>query len=604
MCGFVGGTDPRWAYSEALASLAHRGPDASGLLVDEPISIGFRRLKIIDLDDSANQPMLSHDGSCRIAFNGEIYGFERLRRTLEQRGHRFRTSSDTEVVLNAYLEWGQQFVSHIDGMFAIAIWDANTDRLLLYRDRAGIKPLFYFHDGRSFAFASELKALEALLGPDRLDSDPTALYDFLTYRYVPAPKTLYRQCRKLRPGHMLSLEPRKAATPLVQAYWTLEVPLEPEPVAVETAAETVRGLVESSVRDQMIADVPLGFFLSGGVDSSVVVAAASRLRSGITDAKPIETFSIGFDSDAVSETPVAREVARLFSTSHHERILLAEDAGDLLPRLATWFDEPFADESAMPTWLVSKTARERVTVALTGDGGDEVFGGYRTYPRYIRNAAPPSWPEWMDRLSSRIRARLNSRNPLSRLLRLLELRMSSGPALWARIMFAMSPAARASYAALLEIPADYDELWYYRQHWRPELPTRTRLQYLDFHTFLPDLVLTKVDRTSMAVSLEARVPLLARELIEYSFGLPESVRYAGGELKGILKRAFSDLLPRDILDRRKKGFGIPRHYLRDRAAGRPIQAHVLDSLYLSTPPQPADRSARRSIPRESDTEAR
>jgi asparagine synthase (glutamine-hydrolysing) len=336
----------------------------------------------------------------------------------------------------------------------------------------------------------------------------------------------------------------------------------------------LRALIAASVAEQMIADVPLGFFLSGGVDSSVVVAAAASTGARIA------TFSIGFDSDAVSETPFAREVAARFGTDHHERILSQSHAQELLPKLKTWFDEPFADESALPTYLVCSAAREHVTVVLTGDGGDEVFGGYRTYPRYARYAGWPTWPTFMERVTHALRRPFPRRHAVSRLMTLIETAFSDGPNLWAKLMGGMSTPAKQAYARELEIPRDYDDWWHYREFWREDLPLRTRLQYVDFHTFMPGLVLTKVDRTSMAVSLEARVPLLARRVIEFSFGIAEDLRYYGDEPKGLLRQAYRGILPAHILDRRKKGFGIPRYYLKDVSGGRFIQEHVLRSLYL------------------------
>lgn len=573
MCGFVGGTDATWDYRAGLESIVHRGPDAGALHLDGPVKVGFRRLSIIDLDAAANQPMFAPDGASWIVFNGEIYGFKRLRRELEQRGHAFRTESDTEVALTAYLEWRDEFVERIDGMFAIVLWDARSGLLKLFRDRPGIKPLYYYYDGKRFGFASELKAIEAACDPADLRVDPTALYDFLGYRYVPAPKTLYRHCFKLPPAHSIVYDPAAGRLQPARRYWGVEVPDEPRRADADAAAEELRALIDASVDDQMIADVPLGFFLSGGVDSSAVVASAAR------HGKRLATFSIGFDTDRASETPFAREVAERFGTDHEERILSRADAHDLLPSLKHWFDEPFADESAMPTYLVARTAREKVTVVLTGDGGDEVFGGYRTYPRFIRYDRPPSWPAACDRLSYRLRRGLGKRNPAARLLALLEMRLSTGPRLWAKIMFGMPEAAKTRYRRELEIPDDYDDWWHYREHWRPELPARTRLQYVDFHTFMPGLVLAKVDRTSMAVSLEARVPLLDKRIIEFSFGLDEDLRYYGGELKGLFRHAYRGILPDHILDRRKKGFGIPRDYFRDLGPG-PIQEHVLESLYL------------------------
>ncbi|HVY64181.1 MAG TPA: asparagine synthase (glutamine-hydrolyzing) [Gammaproteobacteria bacterium] len=577
VCGFVGGTDPAWNYSAALASLTHRGPDAGQLDLEGPVKVGFRRLSIIDLRPAANQPMFAADGATWIVFNGEIYGYRDLRAELVKRGHAFRTDSDTEVLLNAYLAWGDDFVTYVDGMFAIAIWDPRAGQLKLYRDRPGIKPLYYFYDGRRFAFASELKALERALGSDELVVDETACYDFLSYRYVPAPKTLYRNCYKLPPAHRLRFTPATGTLEAPRPFWTLPVPEQPARPPLDACCEELRSLIATSVDEQMIADVPLGFFLSGGVDSSVVVAAAAR------NGRSVETFSIGFDRDEVSETPYAREVATRFGTQHHERILSPENAQELLPRLKEWFDEPFADESALPTYLVAKTARERVTVVLTGDGGDEVFGGYRTYPRYARYAAWPKWPAAFERASHALRRGLPRRHAVSRALVLLETAFSDGPNLWGRLMGGLSTPEKGLYARQLGIPRDYDDWWHYRQFWREDLPLRTRLQYVDFHTFMPGFVLTKVDRTTMAVSLEARVPLLARRIVEFSFSLHEDLRYYRGEPKGLLRHAYRGILPDHILDRRKKGFGIPRYYLKDVSGGRAIQEHVLRSLYLREP---------------------
>jgi asparagine synthase (glutamine-hydrolysing) len=575
VCGFVGGTDPEWHYAEALASLRHRGPDDGRLIRDGVVKVGFRRLAIIDLDPAANQPMFASDGASWVVFNGEIYGFRRLRKELEGLGHVFRTESDTEVVLEAYLEWGSAFVDHIDGMFAIVLWDARTRRLHLYRDRPGIKPLFYFHDGRRFAFASELKAIERAIGSDGLQTDQTALYDFLSYRYVPAPKTLYRHCFELLPGHCLSLDPATGIAESPRPYWQLPTETVAAITDADAAAEELRGLIDASVRDQMVADVPLGFFLSGGIDSSVVVASAAAAGARVS------TFAIGFDSDRTSETPYARMVAERFDTDHHERILSRDQAVDLLPSLKTWFDEPFADESALPTYLVSRTAKERVTVVLTGDGGDEVFGGYSTYRRYAKYAAWPSWPDAFDRCSVHLRKRLHRRNPLSRFLRALETGLARDLMLWTKIMHGMPREAKAAYRREFGLGSDYDDWWHYRHYWRDDLPLRTRLQYLDFHTFMPGSVLTKVDRTTMAVSLEARVPLLARSVVEFSFGLPEAVRFHGDRAKGLLKHAYREILPREILDRRKKGFGVPRDYFGNLGSGIPLQEHVLRELFLS-----------------------
>jgi asparagine synthase (glutamine-hydrolysing) len=573
VCGFVGGTNPAWNYSRALDAIAHRGPDDSRLLHGESVSLGFRRLAIIDLNAAASQPMCASSTDVFLLLNGEIYGFKRIREELERLGAQFRTRSDTEVVLQAYLNWGDSFIDRIDGMFAIALWDARQRKIKLFRDRAGIKPLYYYYDGKQLAFASELKAIESALPAELLRVDGTALYDFLGYRYVPAPKTLYRNVFKIEPGHTIEFDVANTRLSAPKRYWQLEPSLDRD-IQFAEACEELRHLIDASVSDQLIADVPVGFFLSGGVDSSVVVAAAALQGADV------KTFSIGFDTDSASETPFARQVATQFDTDHSERILSPDNARNLLPRLKEWFDEPFADESAMPTWLVSAAARERVTVVLTGDGGDEVFGGYRTYPRFERYEKWPRWPDSMEKLSWDLRSRAHRRSTRSRVLQLLEMGFSSGPGLWARIMGGMPTPAKASYRRRLEIPDDYEDWWHFAKFWREDLPLRTRLQYVDFHTFMPGLVLTKVDRTSMAVSLEARVPLLDRRIIEFSFSLPEEIRMPRGAPKGLLREAYRRILPDEILDRRKKGFGIPRYYLGNLGDGIPVQEHILKTLFL------------------------
>jgi asparagine synthase (glutamine-hydrolysing) len=573
MCGFVGGTNPEWNYAAALTSIAHRGPDAEQLVSSPPFHVGFRRLAIIDLRDVANQPMIFDDGESWIVFNGEIYGYKTLRSELEREGQRFRTDSDTEVLLRAYLVWGNDFVEHLDGMFAIAIWDARVRKLELYRDRPGIKPLYYFFDGRHFAFASELKALTAIC--PGLEIDETALFDFLTYRYIPAPKTPYRSIAKLPPAHRLTFEPDRMTLSEPRRYWQIEVPNDVAPREIGECAEELRAVIDAAVENQMVADVPVGFFLSGGVDSSAVVASATNFSNRL------KTFSIGFDSAEHSEVSYAREVADRFGTDHHERTLTKAHAEQMLPSVAGWFDEPFADESCLPTQFVSATAREKVTVVLTGDGGDEVFGGYRTYSRFARYSRFPNWPEGVNNWISRWRDRARGRRA-KKALSQIEWAFSGDIALWGKLMNALTPEEKRPYAEEFGIPADYDHYWHYREHWRDDLPLRTRLQLIDFYTYLPGDILTKVDRTSMSVSLEARVPLLDRRVIEFSFGLPESTRFADGELKGLLKRAYRGTLPDSVLDRKKKGFGTPRYYFSS-AGPTELQRQLLAEFRIRYP---------------------
>ena len=572
VCGFVGGTDPRGNLEAATRAIQHRGPDAREVRPGHPIGVGFCRLKIIDLDDAANQPMYSASRGVWVVFNGEIYRFRALRRELESRGHAFRTRSDTEVLLEAYLEWGDHCLDHLDGMFAAAIYDPRENRLKLYRDRPGIKPLYYFYNGRNFAFASELKAIGVLLGDGTLEHDVTALYDFLTYHYIPAPKTLFRNVFKLPPAYRLVYDVTAGQIESVRPYWQLTVPSSPKPRFADEAAEELRALVDDAVHDQMLADVPLGFFLSGGVDSSAVVSAATQR------ADSIDTFSIGFEPSRDSETHYARLVANALGTRHHESILSPDDTLAMVPCLRQWFDEPFGDTSSFPTYLVSRFARDHVTVVLTGDGGDEVFGGYRRYRRFQRYSRLPSVPNGWTRIVEVARRPLWPGGRAFRILNELDLSLRSEIDLYARLRKSMPARDRAAERRRFGIETDYDDYWCYRKYWRADLPVLTRLQYLDFHTFLPDLVLTKVDRTSMAVSLEVRVPLLDRRVVEFAFGLPESVRYHGGQLKGLLKLAFRDRLPSVILTRRKMGFQTPPHYLQGAISYTSRQQHLLQEF--------------------------
>ena len=558
MCGFVGGNNPRWDYAGALEVIRHRGPDSQKILSRSDVTIAFARLAVIDPTEGADQPMSSTDGDVTIAFNGEIYGYRELRLQLERLGHHFQTTSDTEVLLQAYREWGDGWVDHMDGMYAVVIYDHRLSELKLFRDRVGIKPLYYLYDGRNFAFASELKAICALCRDLQFELDYTAVYDYLTYRYIPVPKTLYRKVFKLPPAHGLSFDVRTRVLKSVRRYWTLEVDTDPRPLSADQASEDLRKLIDDSVASQLVADVPVGCFLSGGVDSSVIVATASK------HVERLKTFSIGFDIPSHSETNYAAMIAARFKTDHLQRILSFEESQNLLSQLSTWYDEPFGDTSAVPTFLVSRLAREHVTVVLTGDGGDEIFGGYRWYKLFKHcslGTAIRVLP--FDRLFRPLKNRFARQTLSYRVCNGLEAVFSNKLTLYAKLLRGLTGTDKESYAERWRIAKDYDDLWYFRQYWRDDLPILTRLQYLDFHTYLPDDILTKVDRASMAVSLEARVPFLSRRLVEFLFSIDESTRYLNGQLKGLLKYAFKDHLPRSILDRGKKGFSIPRAYYKN-----------------------------------------
>jgi asparagine synthase (glutamine-hydrolysing) len=556
MCGIVGAYRARGVSEEAVVrmrdAIAHRGPDDAGVTISGGgrVGLGHRRLSIIDLSPAGHQPMTNEDGTLWLVFNGEIYNYAALREQLIGLGHQFRSHSDAETIIHAYEEWGIECVRDFRGMFAFAIWDERRQRLTLARDHTGIKPLFYYFDGRTFAFASEIKALWALDGLDR-SIDRSAVFDYLTYMYVPAPKTAYARVRKLEAAHWLVLESNAIAT---GCYWDVE--LTPrgidEPAAVALVQERLREAVELN----MVADVPVGVFLSGGIDSSAVVSYMSELARG-----PVRSYAIGFDVPEHNEVTWARIVADRYGTDHRERIVGRESVQQLLPELVRMYDEPYCDGSAMPTLRVSALARADVKVVLSGDGGDEVFAGYRWYDRWLRQqrfaravplplrrfALAPLGALWPDRapgVEARHFLEGVGADPLVQYGRQMELFTPSekrdllGPD-WAADM------------------GDYDDYWHLRRFWRPEVDPITRVQYVDLKTYLPDDILTKVDRATMSVALEARPPLLDHRLIEAVFSVPVAVRVRHAEKKYLLKRALADRLPAAILDRGKKGFSSP-----------------------------------------------
>ncbi len=562
MCGIAGlyHVAPARAASapcvERMASvLAHRGPDDGTVHVDGPVGLGHRRLSIIDVA-GGSQPIFNEDRSKAIIFNGEIYNFRPLTEHLKQRGHRFHTHSDTEAIVHAYEEYGEDCVRHLRGMFAFAIWDAAKQELFLARDRVGIKPLYYRWDGSTFSFASEIKGILADPSVSR-EIDPLALDDYLTYLYVPAPRTIFRGIRKLHAGHTLMVTRTGPREP--REYWDLE--FSPSTTLGEDeAAGLLLEKLRESVAVHLESEVPLGAFLSGGIDSSAVVG----LMSGLMD-RPVNTASIGFRDEAFDELPYAREIAARFRTSYYEKTVDAS-AANILDRLAWHYDEPFADSSMVPTYYVSQVARERVTVCLSGDGGDENFAGYRRYrfevlenrfrsvvPRSLRRpvfgALGAAYPklDWLPRV---FRAKTTLQN--------LALDPERG---YFHTMSWLSPEKKRSLYRdpLRRELADYDSFSVMARYfartegWDP----LSRVQYVDIKTFLVDDILTKVDRASMAHSLEVRVPLLDHEVMEFAATLPSTFKLRGGTAKYVLKKAVKDLLPRETLTRTKMGFSVP-----------------------------------------------
>ena len=529
--------------------LRHRGPDDQGVLIKEGVALGMRRLSIIDLV-GGQQPISGEDGSATVVFNGEIYNFLELKQHLQSRGHVFRTHSDTEAIVHAYEEYGTACVDHLRGMFAFAIWDDRERKLFVARDRVGKKPLYYTTtpDG-TFVFGSELKSLLQHASVSR-QTDPDALDAYLTLGYVPDPLSIFRGVHKLPPGHHLTFS--KGEVRIAQ-YWDFQ--FSPAETRNENEyLEELRRLLDESVRLRLVSDVPLGAFLSGGIDSSTIVALMARHMG-----QPVKTFSIGFHEDSYNELEFARLTAKKFGTDHHEFFVTPEICS-IVDELAWHFDEPFADSSAIPTYMVSKLAREHVTVVLSGDGGDELFAGYT---RYIVDRGRSAFSRMPGLLRKGLMQPLSSRLPHGTFGRNFIHNISLDPI--DRYLDSVSVFTRLNKESLYTDGFRQqlrDEDWVTQCFHKLAAKVGTsnsldRLLYLDSKTYLPGDIMTKVDRMSMAVSLETRAPLLDHKLIDFVTHIPASMKLAGDETKHILKRAVSDLVPKEILNRPKQGFGVP-----------------------------------------------
>jgi asparagine synthase (glutamine-hydrolysing) len=536
-------------------TLRHRGPDDAGAWAsgDGRIALGHRRLSIIDLSPAGRQPMTDMTGELQIIFNGEIYNYQELRHDLEHRGHRFRTATDTEVILEAYREWGVNCLGRLNGMFAIGLFDARARRLLLARDRAGEKPLFYFADGRSLTFASELKALFADPACPRV-MDVDALDYYLAFGYVPGERCLVRGIRKLPQGHALTFDLESGALDTF-AFWSLPTEACPDASASdEDLVEELHQLLSDSVRLRMIADVPVGIMLSGGVDSSLVTAMAAQ-----TSSRPVKTFTVTFPGHgAFDEAPYARAVAQHFNTDHRE--LVAESASvELMPELARQYDEPIADSSMIPTYLVSRMIRREATVALGGDGGDELFGGY---PHHSWAQQQMRMGGWLPGPARRmVRSATRRLTPIGMKGRNYVLGLTSEPPgnlVQFNILFD-ADARRRLLAPLADRPrvADGPEA-YKARLCRAGGSSLQQITALDFQTYLVDDILVKVDRASMLCSLEVRAPFLDPRLIQFAFGrLPDRLRATARERKILLRRLAGRLLPASLDLTRKQGFSLP-----------------------------------------------
>jgi asparagine synthase (glutamine-hydrolysing) len=529
------------------AAIRHRGPDDEGRRIMPGVALGMRRLSIIDLA-TGQQPIHNEDSTVWVVFNGEIYNYAELRADLTSRGHRFYTHSDTETIVHAYEEWGENAFSRLRGMFGIALWDAREGALLLARDRVGIKPLHYAIAGGRLYFGSEIKSILASSAVRR-DIDFTALDHYLSFLYTPRDGSIFAGIHKLPPGHVLRWH---AGSARISRYWELS-PAETLPESEMDAVETLREVLRDAVRSHLMSEVPLGAFLSGGVDSSVVVALMAEASS-----QPVRTFSIGFDDPRYDELDHARVVARHFGTDHYE-FVVKPDALAIIDDLIGHFDEPFGDSSAIPTWYVSEMARRHVTVVLSGDGGDELFGGYERYSPHPRIAAfdrwaPPAsrtvaslvWPLLPHGATGKNFLRRAARDERGRYLdQIGYFQADEKQAL-------LSDDVRRAIGS-----ADAEARLGVHFSRFDRLPWNAQMMHFDFETYLPEDILTKVDRMSMAHSIESRVPLLDNRVVDFAAGIPADLKIKNGRKKHILKEAASTLLPQEILNRRKQGFAVP-----------------------------------------------
>jgi asparagine synthase (glutamine-hydrolysing) len=579
LCGLTGFLDfARTIPSDALADLVgrmaatldHRGPDDAQSWVDGEagVALGFRRLAIVDLTEAGRQPMVSASGRFVIVYNGEVYNAEALRPQLARAGIGFRGRSDTEVILEACAAWGvAATVKQLVGMFAFALWDRAERRLTLVRDRMGIKPLYYGRFGRTFLFGSQPKSFRphpAWAG----EIDRDSLAAFLRFAYIPAPRSIHLGLQQLRPGHLAEIGPDGSVAST--CYWDIRARAAAgraarSEIGDDDAVEAFDALLRDAVAERLIADVPLGALLSGGIDSSTVVALMQAQSS-----RPVRTFSIGFEEEGFDEAPHAAAVARHLGTDHHQLYVAPAHARDVIPDLPRWWDEPFADSSQIPTLLVSAMARRHVTVALSGDGGDELLAGYNRYlhgkrlidwteavPRPLRSAgasllqAVPAGA-W-DGLARVLPGRLRPARAADRAAKLAEMLRAGAEERLYRQLVGQWPQPAALVPGAVE---PVDAIW--TGALAAEIPDFVeRMQLIDMLTYLPDDILTKVDRASMAVGLEARVPLLDHRVVEHCFQLPARMKIRNGETKWLLRRVLDRYVPRALVDRPKMGFGVP-----------------------------------------------
>jgi len=552
-----------WAM---IATLRHRGPDDEGVWADNRAGLAHARLSIIDPSPAGHQPMASRDGTVWITFNGEIYNFGEIRPELEALGYLFTSRTDTEVIVNGWHAWGPKIFSRLRGMFALALWDQRTQRLILARDRIGKKPLYYAATAEAFLFGSEIKALLTWPGVLRAP-DLSAIDHYLTLGYVPAPHTAFVNVRKLPAAHYLVIDACLGGgftEPEPVRYWRLPAPraIRQHRSIADLQHELITQL-EDAVRLRLVSDVPLGAFLSGGIDSSAIVAMMARIGGGM-----VKTFSIGFSARQYDETRYARMVAQRYATEHQE-LVIEPDAVRVLPRLVWHYGEPFADPSAIPTYYVSELARRKVTVALSGDGGDECFLGYNRYKAMRLVSQLDRTPEWsrvaLERLLGLVPRSLQRRFKISRVRGVLQAPAEQPWRRYAPLIVALTDYDKEdAYSELMQAARDSSAIDLLESYFAEADSLVAGATRADFHTYLPDNLMVKVDVASMAHGLEARSPLLDHVLMEWAAGIPAEVRMARGVTKTLFKSAMEPYLPAELLYRPKKGFSLPvDHWFRN-----------------------------------------
>jgi asparagine synthase (glutamine-hydrolysing) len=585
MCGISGASirliekAPQTALKSMNNALKHRGPDDNGIYYDTAMGLAHVRLSIIDLSANGRQPMESDDKNHVIVFNGEIYNFLELRDELQEKGYHFRTKTDTEVLLNSYREYGIECLHRIRGMYAFAIWDKKKGELFLCRDRIGKKPLYYYYDGKDIAFASEIKSILQLPGISR-EIDFTSVIDYLKYLYVPHPKSIYKNIYKLEPGHYLIYQNKKIT---IKGYWDIDFS-EPLQGNADDISEQLLSIISGSVKSRLISDVPLGAFLSGGIDSSAVVALMTKEKK-----EPVKTCTIGFDSSEHNEAGYAKAFSQQFNTEHHEYYVRHKEGIESIIKKLVWhFDEPFADSSMVPTYHVSRMARKIVTVALSGDGGDESFAGYEKYSvDLMENKVRDLVPNFLLNILSTVSGNFDSGSGKKIHSLASSASLSPAEAFYITNTFFPDTMFKAILSdRLKKATYDYDPFEHTCKYYKKAngIDHISKILYTDLKSYLPGDILAKVDRMSMANSLEVRSPLLDHEVIEFAAKIPSTLKIKGRNKKIILKKAFEKILPSELMNRKKHGFDVPldewfRTELREMAHDYLFQKNYMNDFF-------------------------